>query len=103
MAKTIRLASGGYVTRAWGGGSFYFEVGGLDQCDGQVRIEPDRKEMLAIASLFRRAALKAAKAEEKTEYEAPTLTHLGKHLEGCPVRVYGKVVARHCTCNRAPE
>jgi|SRR5882672_8533445 len=81
MAKTIRLESGGYVTRSWGGeGGYLFEVGLVDNSipNDRVIIRPNRREMLAIGALFRRAALKAKKSEGKSgeEYEAPTLKRL---------------------------
>lgn len=102
MAKTIRLASGGYITRHWttkfeDGGCFGFEVGTRDGHDGVLY--PDRKEMLAIASLFRRAALKAKK-DEPDEYEAPTLKYLGMHDKDCDIPLgQGHV----CSCGAEGE
>jgi hypothetical protein len=92
MAKTVRLVSGGYVTRAWGGETgFYFEIDGNPSGDGVI-LRPTRAEMLAIGALFRRAGLKIKKGDEKDEYDAPTLTPLG--TLAC-VRVLGAVCGYH--------
>lgn len=98
MAKTIKLAAGGYVTRSWSGDGFKFEVGIVDNSipNDLVVIRPTRREMLAIGALFRRTALKAKKSEEKIEYEAPTLTYLGRHDVNCESRTLGNLA--ECTC-----
>lgn len=79
MAKQINLERGGFVTRAWDGEGFRFEIGDVSV---MISIRPTRVELLKIASMFRQAAFKMPKPEGREHipdsYEAPTVALIGE-------------------------